>query len=242
MSTPESTNPTNDHVDMAGYLMEMLTPEEKRAADEHLAGCAACREEIESLQDWSSALREIPDEMLLDGPPEDADLVLQRALRQVRQEAGGSRMRRLGVLTAAAAAIIVVAVGGGVILGRGTATPDGTTPQAQGSTSATAVPPGTKVVAAADPGTGARINATITPAMGWVRLSATVAGIPAGEKCRLEVVGKDGSAILAGSWLVSPAGEANGTPLNGSALIDPSDVAAVRVVNTAGKQFVSVNV
>jgi len=242
MSTPESTNPTNDHVDMAGYLMEMLTPEEKRAADEHLAGCAACREEIESLQDWSSALREIPDEMLLDGPPEDADLVLQRALRQVRQEAGGSRMRRLGILTTAAAAIIVVAVGGGVILGRGTATPDGTTPQAQGSASATAVPPGTQVVAAVDPGTGARINATITPAMGWVRLSATVAGIPAGEKCRLEIVAKDNSAILAGSWLVSPAGEANGTTLNGSALIAPSDVAAVRVVNTAGKQFVSVNV
>ena len=241
MSTPESTNPTNDHVDMAGYLMEMLTPEEKQAADEHLAGCAACRDEIESLQEWSSALREIPDEMLMDGPPEDADLVLQRALRQVRQEAGGGRMRRFAVLATAAAAIVVVAVGTGVVVGRGTA-PGGTTPQAQGSASAPAVVPGTRVVTAADPGTGARITATITPALGWVRLTATVAGIPAGEKCRLEVVGKDGSAILAGSWLVSPAGEANGTPLDGSALIEPSQVAAVRVVNTAGKQFVSVDV
>ena len=240
MSTPESTNPTNDHVDMAGYLMEMLTPDEKQAADEHLAGCAACREEIESLQEWSSALREIPDEMLMDGPPEDADLVLQRALRQVRQEAGGGRMRRIAILATAAAAIVVVAVGTGVIVGRGTA--DTGTPQAQGSPSATSVAPGTQFVAAADPGTGARIQATITPAMGWVRLSATVGGIPAGEKCRIEVVGKDGSAILAGSWLVSPAGEANGTTLNGSALIEPAEVASVRVVNTAGKQFVSVNV
>ncbi|MFF5288074.1 anti-sigma factor family protein [Paractinoplanes globisporus] len=239
MSTPESTNPTNDHVDLAGYLMEMLTPDEKQRADSHLAGCAACREEIESLQEWSSALRDIPEEMLLDGPPEDADLVLQRTLRQVRQESSGGRLRRLTVLTTAAAAIIAVAVGGGVILGRGTA-PE-TPPQAQGSPSAS-VPAGTQFVAAADPATGARINATITPAMGWVRLSATVGGIPAGEKCRLEVVGKDGSAVLAGSWLVSPAGEANGTTLNGSALIEPSQVAAVRVVNTDGKQFVSVNV
>jgi len=87
MSTPESTNPTNDHVDLAGYLMEMLTPDEKQRADSHLAGCTECRDEIESLQEWSSALRDIPDEMLLDGPPEDADLVLQRTLRQVRQEA-----------------------------------------------------------------------------------------------------------------------------------------------------------
>jgi anti-sigma factor RsiW len=240
MSTPESTNPTNDHVDLAGYLMEMLTPDEKQRADTHLAGCAACRDEIESLQEWSSALREIPDEMLLDGPPEDADLVLQRALRQVRQEASGGRLRRVAVLTTAAAAIIAVAVGGGIVLGRGTA-PTGT-PQAQGSVSASAVPPGTQAVAAVDPRTGAHINATITPAMGWVRVSATVGGIPAGEKCRLEVVGKDGSAVLAGSWLVSPAGEANGTTLNGSALIEPTQVASVRVVSTAGEQYVSVNV
>jgi hypothetical protein len=41
---------------------------------------------------------------------------------------------------------------------------------------------------------------------------------------------------------VSPAGEANGTTLNGSALIEPSQVASVRVVSTAGEQYVSVNV
>ena len=105
MSTPESTNPTNDHVDMAGYLMEMLTPGEKRRADEHLASCAACRDEIESLQEWSTALRDLPDEMLLDGPPEDADLLLQRTLRQVRQESDGGRSRRLAVLATAAASM-----------------------------------------------------------------------------------------------------------------------------------------
>jgi anti-sigma factor RsiW len=238
MSTPESTNPTNDHVDMAGYLMEMLTPDEKRRADEHLSSCAACREEIESLQEWSTALRDIPDEMLLDGPPEDADLLLQRTLRQVRQESNGGRLRRLAVLTTAAAAVVAVAIGGGVVLGRGTA-PTGT-PQAQGTSASVA--PGTRAVSAADSGTGARINATVIPAAGWVRLTATVGGIPAGERCRLEVVGKNGEPILAGSWLVSPAGETNGTTLNGSALIDPAEVASVRVVNMAGKQYVSVDV
>ncbi|GAA2609826.1 anti-sigma factor family protein [Paractinoplanes durhamensis] len=238
MSTPERVNPTNDHVDMAGYLMEMLTPDEKRRADEHLATCAECRDEIESLQEWSTALRDIPDEMLLDGPPEDADLLLQRTLRQVRQESSGGRLRRLAVLTTAAAAVVAVAIGGGVLLGRGTA-PTGT-PQAQAT--ASSVPAGTKVVNAVDGGTGAQINATVIPASGWVRVSATVAGIPAGERCRLEVVSKDGEPILAGSWLVSAAGEANGTTLNGSALIDPTQVASVRVVNMAGKQYVSATV
>ena len=209
MSTPESTNPTNDHVDMAGYVMDMLTPEQKRRADEHLAGCPECRGEIGSLQEWSSALRHVPEEMLLDGPPDDADLVLQRTLRQVRQEAAGSRRHRLAVLTSAAPA---------------------------------SVPPGTRTVTTVDTGTGARIDATVTPAVGWVRLSATVGGIPAGQKCLLEVIGRDGREILAGSWLVSPAGEANGTTLNGSALIDPAQVASIRVVNTDGKRLVSVHV
>jgi anti-sigma factor RsiW len=241
MSTPESTNPTNDHVDMAGYLMEMLTPQEKTRADGHLATCTECREEIESLQEWSSALRDVPEEMLLDGPPDDADLVLQRTLRQMRQEASGTRLRRLAVLTSAAAAVLAIAVGGGVILGRGTAPSQG--PVAQGPASASpSVPAGTRAVAAVDSATGARINATVMPAAGWIRLSATVGGVPAGEKCKLEVVGKDGKAILAGSWLVSPQGEANGTTLSGSALIDPAQVASIRVVSTDGEQYVSVPV
>jgi hypothetical protein len=242
MSTPESTNPTNDHVDMAGYLMEMLTPDERRRADGHLTSCVACRDEIESLQEWTSALRDIPEEMVLDGPPDDADLLLQRTLRQVRQESAGSRLRRLTVLSTAAAAVLAVAVGGGVILGRGTAPVD--TPEARGSASASAsaqvsTPPGTRTVTAMDAATGARINATVTPAIGWVRVSATVGGIPAGEKCRLEVVGRNGEVVPAGSWLVSPAGESNGTTLNGSALLDPAQVAAVQVTNYAGKKYVT---
>jgi anti-sigma factor RsiW len=239
MSTPERTPPTNDHVDMAGYLMEMLTPEEKERADEHLTGCTECRDEIESLQEWSSALRDIPEEMLLDGPPDDADLLLQRTLRSVRQESSGSRLRRLTVVTTAAAAVVAVAIGGGVVLGRGTA--PGTTAQTLPSTQSSVVP-GTKVVSATNTATGASIDATVTPATGWVRLSATVGGVPAGEECKMEVVAKDGHAVLAGSWLVSPAGEANGTTLNGSALVDPDQVSEIRVSSYDGEQYVTVKI
>ncbi|MET0419442.1 MAG: zf-HC2 domain-containing protein [Actinoplanes sp.] len=233
MSTPE----TGGHVDMAGYVMEMLTPEEKQRADEHLAGCDECRGEIDSLREWSAKLAEVPEPMLLDGPPDDADLLLQRTLRQVRQESAGQRNRRLAVLTTAAAAILAVAIGGGILVGRGSAPTDQV---AQPPTAS--VPAGTRTASATDPTTGARMTVSVLPAAGWVRVNATVAGIPAGEQCKLEVVGRDGTAVLAGSWLVSEAGEANGTPLNGSALIDPAEVASVRVVNTAGKQFVNVAV
>lgn len=229
--------PTNEHVDIAGYLMEMLTPEQKQQADEHLTGCAECRGEVESMRDWADALRDVPEEMLLDGPPDDADLLLQRTLRQVRHESSATRSRRTAMVASVAAALLAVAITSGVIVGRSTAP---ATPQAQPPASAS-TGPGTVIAAAADPATGARIRATLTPATGWVRLTATVAGIPAGQRCRLEVVARDGTSVLAGSWLVSAAG-ANGTTLNGSALIDPAQVAAVRVVDTDGKQFVSVNI
>jgi Putative zinc-finger len=241
MTQPDSTNSTSGHADIAGYLLETLSPEERRQAEEHFAGCAECRSEVESLQEWAAALRDIPEAMLLDGPPDDADLLLQRTLRQVRDESSGRRHRRAAVVTGAAAAILAAAVAGGIAVGRSTA-PE-TPPLAQPAPSAVAsTPPGTRVAAATDPSTGARISVTVVPAAGWVRVNATVGGISAGERCRLEVVGRDGTAVLAGSWLVSPAGEANGTTLNGSALIDPGQVASVRVVNTAGRQYASVPV
>ncbi|NMO51620.1 anti-sigma factor [Actinoplanes sp. TBRC 11911] len=238
MSTPDSANPTNDHVDMAGYVMDMLTPEEKQRADEHLTTCTACREEIESLREWSAALDDVPEAMLLDGPPDDADLLLQRTLRQVRQESAGRRHRRLALVTSIAAAVVAVAVVGGALVGRTTA--PSSTPQA--APPAASVPAAERSASGVSATTGARMTVSVVPATGWVRVSATVGGIPAGERCKLEVVGKDGAAVLAGSWLVSPAGEANGTPLNGSALIDPAQVASVRVVNTGGKEFINVPV
>lgn len=228
--------PTNEHVDIAGYLMEMLTPEEKQQADEHLSRCPECRAEVDSMQSWADALREVPEEMLLDGPPDDADLLLQRTLRQVRKESSAKRFRRTATLASVAAAVIVVAIGGGVIVGRSTA-PSG--PVAQPAASAVA---GTRSGAAQDPVSGARMSVTVTPAAGWVRVDATVVGIPPGEKCRVEVVATDGTTVLAGSWLAASTAETKPVTLNGSALIDPAQVQAVRVVNTAGEQYVKVNV
>jgi hypothetical protein len=222
--------PTNEHVDIAGYLMEMLTPEQKQQADEHLASCPECRAEVDSMQDWADALRHVPEEMLLDGPPDDADLLLQRTLRQVRDESAAKRFRRVAVVASVAAALIAVAVGGGMVVGRSTAPPP--------SVAESAAAPGTLQASAVGQDTGARMQVTVTPAAGWVRVSATVRGIPAGQKCRLEVVGKDNTSVLAGSWLVSAAGETNGTTISGSALIDPGQVKSVRVVNTDGKEFV----
>jgi hypothetical protein len=236
-------NETGEHVDLAGYLMETLTDEQKREVEEHLADCDECRAEVDSLREWTVALEAVPEAMMLDGPPDGGDLLLQRTLRQIRTESNGRRHRRTAIVSSAAVVVAAAVIGGGVLAGRATAPEP---PQAQPTIGVPAqseptAGPGTKLATTVDATTGTRISVAVTPKQGWVQLYAAVNGIPAGEKCRIEVVGKDGASVLAGSWLVSKAGATAGTTLNGSALIDPANVKSVRVVNEAGKQFTSVN-
>jgi len=233
-----------NHVDLAGYLTKSLDAEQVRQVEEHLAGCAECRTEVESLQEWTMALEAVPEAMLLDGPPEGGDLLLQRTLRQIREESTGRRHRRTALVGAAAAVIVAAAIASGVLVGRGTVEREPTlvlpTPSAQVVVPTTV--PGTKTATAVDPDTGARITVAVAPSPGWVRIKAAVSGIPAGERCLLEVIGKDGTRVLAGSWVVSPKGAAEGTTLDGSAIVAPADVASIRVVTESGKQYTSVKV
>jgi len=227
---------------MGGPLVDGMSAEERRTLLEHLAGCERCRREQASLEALAGTLGELPPETLLDGPPDDADLVLQRALRQARGEADRATRRRRAGVGAAAAAVVALAVAGGAALG---SDGDGSTPPDVAAPPASTVPPppaGTRVASAADPTTGARATVRVEPAAGWVRVKAAVSGIEAGQRCRLWVVARDGTRQLAGSWLVSEAGERDGTTLDGSALVAPDDVAAVEVDNVEGTRFVAVAV
>ena len=232
---------TTNHVPqlLGAYVLGALDEREVRAVEDHLATCAPCRAELAELRAMEEAMGDVPPEALLDGPPDGGDLLLQRTLRQVRAERGGQVRRRRVGLGLAAAAVAAVVLGGGFAVGRGTA-PD---PGGVAQTSQPPAPPaGTRVGTATDPETGARMTVQVKPAAGWVRVNASVAGIAQNEKCRLFVVAKDGSRQEAGSWLVSSAGEKDGTNLDGSALIAPEDVQAVEVRNFDGEQIVTVPV
>ncbi|WP_233624776.1 anti-sigma factor [Actinoplanes sp. ATCC 53533] len=230
-----------NHVDLAGYLTKSLDAEQVRLVEEHLAGCAECRGEVESLQEWTMALEAVPEAMLLDGPPEGGDLLLQRTLRQIRDESAGRRHRRTALVSAAAAVVVAAAIASGVVVGRGTAVPEPPRALPTSVVEPTTIP-GTKTATAVDASTGARITVAVAPAPGWVRIKAAVAEIPEGERCLLEVVAKNGTVVLAGSWVVSEKGAGEGTTLDGSALVAPADVASVRVVTETGKRYVSVAV
>lgn len=234
----------NDHDlgALGSYVLGALDDGERRSVEEHLVGCEGCREERIVLEETERALGELPPEAFLEGPPDDADLLLQRTLRQVRAEAKRRDGRRWAGVAAAVAVVLFGAAGGGALVARSgnerqpVASPPSVAPTVP------APPPGTKVGSVSDPVTGARATVRVVPAAGWVRVTAAVSGIPAGQRCRLWVVSKDGNRQLAGSWLVSERAAHEGTTLDGSALVTPSQVAAVEVDNFDGNKFVSVSV
>ncbi|MDX3663323.1 zf-HC2 domain-containing protein [Streptomyces sp. ID05-26A] len=223
---------------LGAYVLGALDEQEVREMDQHLASCPECKRELEELRDMEAFLGEVPPEAMLDGPPEGGDMLLQRTLRQVRAERGGVARRRQFAIGAAAAVVAAVVLGAGVFVGKATS-PDVT---ALPTPTVAPDPAGTRLATFTDPATKASMTVKVVPAAGWVRTNMAINGIPEGEKCRIFVVAKDGSRQEAGSWVVSKKGAAEGTNLDGSALVAPDDVKSVVVENFAGKKFVEVPV
>jgi len=102
---------SDNHADIDGYVIGELDPEKVRVVEEHLARCPGCREEVRSLREVQRLLASVPMEAMLDGPPDDADLLLQRTLREVRSEESGTTGRRTKWAAAAVVAVAVLCVG-----------------------------------------------------------------------------------------------------------------------------------
>ncbi|GAA2630078.1 anti-sigma factor family protein [Paractinoplanes durhamensis] len=213
---------------LGAYVLGVLDRAEQGAVQDHLDGCAACRREVDDLREMEIALGEIPPEAFLEGPPPGGELLLRRTLDEVRGERRRQTWRNRTLLATAAALVVAVALGGGALIGRPAAGP---APDA-----VAVVPAGTRTATATDAATGVTMAVEVRPAAGWVRVRATVSGIPAGEQCRLVVVAPDGSREQAGSWLGPESGS---TTVDGAALIAPADVAAVQAETYAGQILVT---
>lgn len=245
MSASQQHNDLHDdeshgHGLLGAFVLGVLDRPETEAVEAHLTDCAACRAEVAELRGVEEVLQEIPAEIFLDGPPDDGELMLQRALRRVRAERSARDRRRLASVGVAAAVAAAAVLAGGVLLGRGTESGVALSPPSAIASLPETPPAGTRVLSATDASTGARMTVTLAPAAGWVRLDAAVTGVPQGQKCHLVVVGKDGSTEIAGGWLVSPAAARDGVTLNGSAVMASSDISSIQVTGMDGKVYVTV--
>jgi hypothetical protein len=230
------SNPQHDHTSLGAYALGVLTPREATDVEAHLRTCPDGRREVSELVGMRAALDTVPPEAFIDGPPPGGDLLLQRTLRRMRTEpsmAPPSATTRpsMGRRLASVAAVVAIAGGalvGGIFIGQG----DDQVPDQAGI----AFPE------AKDQSSGATMDVKVEPLAGWVKVHAKVSGIKQGEQCQLIVTARDNSQKVAGSWLVSEAGESGGTTLSGPALVAPKDVKSVDVITFDGRRLISVPV
>ena len=144
------------------------------------------------------------------------------------------RRRRVSALAAAAAVVLALVAGVSAVVGRATAP----SVVIAAPTVVTANPPGSQFTIRSGDITAAAI---LTPAQGWVRVALTTTGIPAGQRCSIVVITRDGTETAAGSWVV-PVNEApTGPPtVSGSAAVPADAVAAVEIRDPEGQQIVSI--
>ena len=154
-------------------------------------------------------MEELPPEAALDGPPPDADHVLQRTLGTVRQERRQADRRRGRIRALTSTFMVTGVLAGGVWLGHGLGV----------GGSGDAVLRGTSQA-------GAQLSVRVTDTEGGLRLVATVDGVRDGEACWLVVHTRDGRTFTAGSWRADE-GEVT---LAGSAMVRAGDVTGVSVV------------
>lgn len=216
----------HDPEQLAAYAVGLLDGEDARSTEAHVAECQRCRQELTEFREVDGALRRVPPELFLDGPPRGGALVLQRTLRQVREESGARRRRRRLALVAAAMAALVGVGATGVALGRVTARETITAEPAAGS----------RVLTGFNQSSGARMTVTVTPEETSVLVKATIDGLAVGERCIVLVVDRSGNPYIVGSWVVSHTGEEY--RIDSVAAVAPEDVAAVKVQNFDGRDLV----
>ncbi len=155
---------------LGAYVLGALDPADRREAEDHLAGCAACAAELAEFRGLTAELGRVPAEEATAEPVTPSPELFGRVEAAVRRPA---RRRRLAVAAA------------GVVLFAGGATWAAVRP---GGEVHTATAGGVRMsVAAAEQGDGSLLD-------------VTVAGLAADVRCELVVVDDEGGRHEAGDW------------------------------------------
>jgi hypothetical protein len=205
---------------LAVYVLGAIEPAGRDVVEDHLAGCAACRDELAGFAGLPALLRRVAPQEAAAILADDTsgshldDLPSRPALRHQLAQAGRRRRHRLRVSVTAAAAAGLLA-GASAIAGWHAAHPSAQRAHAgsepRWAVTSRATNPRTHV--------GAIVRYAERP---WgLELSAQLTGIPAGTACQLDVISGQGQVTTAGGWTIA-GGRASWYPA--SSPVQPSDV------------------
>jgi predicted anti-sigma-YlaC factor YlaD len=204
---------------LGAYVLGSLEPTERVVVDDHLDGCANCRDEVAEFAGLPGLLARVDatdaltlGEPLPVPPAELLDRLLDAAAEHRR------RVRRVRLVGAAAAAVLIA--GGAVVAGAMVA--NGSNHHLH-------------TVTASRNGVSAIV--TESP-KGWgTSLGVQVKGVAEGETCSLVVVSKSGVKDVAASWEIGYSGSVKVT---GSTALAEKDIARYDVVTSDGTRLLSV--
>jgi anti-sigma factor RsiW len=209
---------------LGAYVLGALTPAERDVVDDHVLTCAECSAELDAFTGLPLYLDLVTgDEVAAMGTgAADPDPgLLDRIVAAAAQERRHDRTRRWLVAVAAALVLIVGSVSAGIALSSGPT-----------HSTAAGIP-----FSATNPTTHAWAQISVQPKLWGASLNLKLGGVPAGERCRLVAVGRDGSKDVAASWEITYAGQAT---LTGATSIPLSSTAAYDIVTFDGKRLVHV--
>jgi Putative zinc-finger len=225
---------TTGHTDVGAYSLGLLEERDRRAFEDHLAGCASCAAELAELSPMKALLRGVEPTGAAHGEPgqENVTELIRRRATQKR------RRRRWQVAVGAAAGIALI--GGGIAAGVALA------PQPGGGPPPALALPG-QLHSATDSGTG--VTGTVgLVAKGWgTQVTLDLSKVHGPVECQLVAVSTTGERRVVMGWLVAAPGD--GVPghpahlvIQGGTSIPRSDLARVDVNVVNGRTLLSIPV
>jgi hypothetical protein len=214
---------------LGAYVVGALHPAERADVEEHLARCAACREELGHLSPITATLGHLSeaDALAAGGgparPAPQAPHLLDRTLAELARRRRSARLRLQAAFAGGAVAVVALGAAVGLLV------------VTRPAPSAAAVLASARL-SGSDASTGVTASADLYAEAWGTSIHLDISGVTPGESCELVAVSRDGSQQVAGTWTVGYTG---GVDLDGATGISPSQLSSLEIVTTSGTELVA---